>query len=84
MRVRVCYTVDATDEYRRAIACRDGNHRKLATRDRVRRLHEAAGPSLDADIMWEYERCTEGCRRPSHVEVVDEDGQEGLSALCGA
>lgn len=63
MRVHVSYSIDASDQYRRAIAHRDGDHGKLASRIRVKRLLEAVGSSNDADMMWEYEHCDEGCRR---------------------
>lgn len=54
MRVRVCYTVEATDEYRRAINHHFGRP-GMATRADVQQWLEQNGTSCDDDIMYEYE-----------------------------
>lgn len=70
MRVRICYGIDADNEYRRAIAHRDGDHGKRASRGRIKRLREAVGSSNDDDMMYEWRRCTEGCQ-PRPPALVD-------------
>lgn len=52
MKVRVSYTVDVSDEYRRAIRKYYGQ-RGLATRAEVRAWQRAYGDSMDADLMSE-------------------------------
>lgn len=52
MKVKVEFTVDVPDEYRRAIRAyygRDG----MATRDEVRAWLRQYGTSMDDDLMWE-------------------------------
>lgn len=61
MKVRVCYTVHASDEYRRAIAHRLQRHGELATRDEVRDIAEEYGESIGDDLMWDWQQCDEGC-----------------------
>ena len=55
MKVRVSYTVDVGDDYRRAI-----NHHYglpgLASRDDVRRWLEANGSQGDTDLMYDLEQ----------------------------
>ena len=53
MKVRVCYTVDVTDDYRRAIRNRFGQTGK-ATRSEVAEFLRQNGGSLDDDLMFEY------------------------------
>ena len=50
MRVRVDYTIDASDDYRRAINLRY-NRPGLATREQVKRWLETHGTSQDSDLM---------------------------------
>ena len=50
MKVRVSYTVDVSDDYRRAVNQQYGRE-GLATRDQVRRWLEAHGASQDQDLM---------------------------------
>lgn len=52
MKVRVVQTIDATDEYRRAIRHHYGRQ-GLATREEVREWVIKHGESLDNDIMCE-------------------------------
>lgn len=52
-------TVTVDDDYRRIVACWDGDHRKIATRDRIRRLVLAVGASNDDDMRYEWEHCPE-------------------------
>lgn len=50
-------TVTVDDEYRRMIACYDGEHGQKASRERVRDWLQAVGESLDDDASDEYARC---------------------------
>jgi hypothetical protein len=53
MRVRIAYTIDASDDYRRAIRRyygRDG----VATRAEVQDWVKRYGDSMDADLMESY------------------------------
>lgn len=53
MKVRISYTVEVSDDYRRAIRRFYGKE-GLATREEVQDWHEAHGASLDDDLMWDY------------------------------
>jgi hypothetical protein len=53
MRVRVSFTVDATDELRRAIS-RYYGRTGLASRDEVRQWYVQHGESKDADLLVGY------------------------------
>lgn len=65
MKVRVSYTTDASEAYRRALSCRWGEDGKLATRDEIRTHLEHVGISEDDDIMEEWRECSvPGCYRP--------------------
>jgi len=58
MKVRICYTVDVEDRFRRAI----NNHYKrpgLATRNDVKSFCRTFGESIDADIMYDLDRAEE-------------------------
>jgi hypothetical protein len=55
MKVRVAFTVDATDELRRAIRLRHGEE-GLATREEVRRWRIDQSEASDDIILWELER----------------------------
>lgn len=50
MKVRVCYTVDVTDDYRRAINMYYGES-GLADRREVKEWCRSYGDSMDADLM---------------------------------
>lgn len=54
MRVRVCYTVEVDDRYRRALNARLGKP-GLATRNEVRAHLIQNGASVDDDLMFELE-----------------------------
>ena len=52
MRVRIAYTVDVSDEFRREIN-RHYDRPGLANRDEVRDWYAAHGESMDGDLsMW--------------------------------
>ena len=53
MKVRIAYTVEASDHLRYAIAHRYGE-RRLATRKEVRRWFEES-PSATDDLIYDYE-----------------------------
>lgn len=56
MKVRIQFTVDVDEEFRRAIAARHGDHNRLATREEVRQWYVQNADSLDADLRDEYQR----------------------------
>lgn len=58
MKVRVCYTVDVNDDYRRAIRFRFGQE-GLATREEVVSFIKQNGSSVDDDLMFEYRQAFE-------------------------
>src|SRR4029077_2096961 len=58
MKVRVSYTVDVSDKYRRAINLHYGKP-GLATREGVRRWLEGHGSAEDADLIWDYEQAVD-------------------------
>lgn len=62
MKVRIAYTINASDDYRMAIRHRYGRHGTLATRNEIRAHVERAGESMAADLMQEWQECTEGCQ----------------------
>ena len=49
MKVRIAYTVEVDDDFRRAVADWYGRS-GLATRDEIKRWYEANGRSLDDDF----------------------------------
>jgi hypothetical protein len=53
MKVRVCYTVHVTDEYRRAI-CRFYGENRKATRKEVVQWFWTYGQGVDDDLMTDY------------------------------
>lgn len=53
MKVRVSYTVEVSDDYRRAIRHYFGQT-GLATRDDVRRWLEMHGSSEDENLMYDF------------------------------
>jgi hypothetical protein len=55
MKVRVAYTTEVSDDYRRAINNYYGKP-GLATREEVRRWLEAHGSSEDDNLMWELDQ----------------------------
>ena len=55
MRVRVSYTVDVDDDFRRAINEYYGRP-GLASREEIRNWYETFGSSQDADLMWKETR----------------------------
>ena len=58
MKVRVVYTVEVSDEYRRALNWRYGKP-GLATRDEVKNHLRQNGSTLDDDLMSEYGEAVE-------------------------
>lgn len=60
MKLRVSYTVDVEDGYRRAVAHRYGETGKLATREELRHFFEQHGSSLDDDLRDEHGVCCFG------------------------
>lgn len=61
MRVRVCFTVDVDNFYRRAIRHHYGQD-GLASNSEVREWLISAASSMDDDIIWDLQRaeCGEG------------------------
>lgn len=59
MKVRVCYTVEVNDEYRRAVNYHFGRP-GLATRKQLCNWLEQNGSSCDDDIMYELNHSDEG------------------------
>lgn len=57
MKVRIAYTKELTDEFRRAMRCRVGQCGTLATRQEYIDHAVQTGNSTDADVMTEYESC---------------------------
>jgi hypothetical protein len=57
MRVRVAYTIDVPDDFRRAVACYYGEHGQKLSRERLQRLFQSVGSSQDADIIQEWNDC---------------------------
>lgn len=53
MRVRVAYTMDVSDDYRRAIRAYYGRT-GLASRDEIKAWAEQYGASMDDDLMSVY------------------------------
>lgn len=68
MKVRVAYTIEATDDYRMALNHGWGWHGTLASREDVRAHAERVGSAEDDDIFQEWQDCTEGC----HPEPSDD------------
>jgi len=54
MKVKVSYTVDVSDDYRRAINLHYGKP-GLATREQVRRWLETHGSADDDNLMWDLQ-----------------------------
>jgi hypothetical protein len=54
MKVRIAYTTEVNDDYRRAINLHYGEP-GLASREQVKRWIESYGSSADSDLMWELE-----------------------------
>jgi hypothetical protein len=59
MKVRVNYTVNVSDDYRRAINLHYGRP-GLATRDEVRRWLEDHGSAEDDNLMWDLQENEKG------------------------
>jgi len=55
MKVRVCFTVDVDDEFRKALRNRHGE-RGLATRKEVAQWYRNNASSVDDDLMYDYDR----------------------------
>jgi hypothetical protein len=58
MRVRIEYTVEVSDDYRRAINLHYGKP-GLATRAEVKRWLEAHGSAEDDDLMYDLQQAIE-------------------------
>jgi hypothetical protein len=54
MKVRVCYTIEVDDDYRRALRHRTGKD-GLATRQELQLHFYLNGRSMDDDLMYEHE-----------------------------
>lgn len=67
MRIRVSYTTEVSDDYRRAVSLWYGEDR-LATREEVKRWLHAYGSSMDDDIMSEMQE-----RDKKDAEEKDDD-----------
>lgn len=72
MKVRVTYTVEVSDEYRRALASYYGGA-GLATREEVQAHHRVNGTSLDDDVMYDYGQKMRRTRDDSLDEIVGEE-----------
>jgi hypothetical protein len=58
MKVRISYTVEVDDHFRRALAYHHGGS-GMATREDVRRHFELHGSSEDDNLMWDYDQAVE-------------------------
>lgn len=54
MKIRISYTVEVPDRYRKAINARKGKP-GMATRDEVRNFIELYGESMDDDLLDEFD-----------------------------
>lgn len=66
MKVRVAYTIEASDDYRRAINLHYGKS-GLATRAEVRRWLRDHGSAEDDSLMWDLQQREEAGRRESNT-----------------
>ncbi len=55
MKVRICYTIEVDDEYRRAVRSYYGDNGK-ASREELVNWFKTYGESMNADVLWEYEQ----------------------------
>jgi hypothetical protein len=62
VKVRVCYTVNADNDYRMAIRHSWGQCGTLATRQEVKDYCERVGSAEDDDLMQEWRDCETGCQ----------------------
>lgn len=62
MKVRVCYTIEADDDFRMAIRHHYGECGTLATREEIKDRAENVGSAEDADLMAEWRDCDTGCQ----------------------
>lgn len=53
MKVRISYTVEVDDEFRKALRAYRGKS-GMATRDEIKIWYEERGDSDNDDMMWEY------------------------------
>lgn len=58
MKVRICYTVEVDDDFRRGIN-RFYGRPGLADREAVKNWFEAYGASMNDDIMWTEQKAAE-------------------------
>jgi hypothetical protein len=81
MRVRVCYTIEADDDYRMAIRHQWGEHGTLATRVEVRNYAERVGTATNDDLM---ERMARLRRRmpPGVTDAVKREGESPPAIVC--
>ena len=54
MKVRVCYTIEVNERFRRALNYYHGVD-GLASRDLIKRHYEAWGDTMDEEVLWEYD-----------------------------
>lgn len=59
MKVRVSYTIDASDDYRWAISHRYGNHERMATREEIVDWATTYGSQCDDDLIQEWQEWLE-------------------------
>lgn len=65
MKLRVSYTAEVSDDYRRALVLeREGHIDRLATRKELKEWFWLHGQTMDDDIMMRYEE---------HLESLDGD-----------
>ena len=63
-------SIDVNEYARRMIACRLGDHGRLASREDVRIHSQGVGYATDDDLAEEYDRCEE-----CHPDLVGEDDE---------
>lgn len=73
MRVKVCFTVDVDDEFRRALNSYYGKS-GLATREEIRQHYETQSGSIDTDIINEFQEARE--RRKQQKESHQPGGEQ--------
>ena len=58
MKVRICFTVDVDERFRRALRQRTGQD-GLASREEVRQWYEQNASSVDDDMLYDYDSSQE-------------------------
>lgn len=72
MKVKVCYTVEVNDRYRRAINAYFGKP-GLASREDVQDFLKQNGATLDNDILFEFDAAEERAKDALSQQIYDND-----------